>query len=395
MWERKLSPMYRRMITTGFALMAALLVPIAANAQGTIKIGAILPMTGPFQSTGAEADAGVRLFLAQKGATVAGDTIEVVVKDDSGVPDNAKRLAQELITNDHVQILFGFGLTPNALAVAPLASEAKVPMIVTVASTSVIVDKSPFIVRTIQTIPQIANVVGAWAAKNGLKSAVSLVSDYAPGHDADQWFTKSFEAGGGKVTDHLSVPLANPDFSPFLQRVRDAKPNALFAFMPAGIGAIFAKQFAERGLDKSGIKVVSMSDVMDDDVLNGMGDAVLGIVSGGPYSTAHDSAANKAFVAAFKAANNNRRPNIVAVSAYDGMELIYRALTKTKGAADSAALVEAMKGQQWESPRGPVAIDPATRDIVQNIYMRRVERRDGELYNIELETIPAVKDPAH
>jgi branched-chain amino acid transport system substrate-binding protein len=294
-----------------------------------------------------------------------------------------------------VQVLFGFGLTPSALAVASLATEAKVPMVVIVASTSIIVDKSPYIVRTIQTIPQIANIVGAWAAKNGIKSAVSLFSDYAPGHDADQWFTKSFEAGGGKVTDHLSVPLANPDFSPFLQRARDAAPDALFAFTPAGVGAIFAKQFAERGLDEAGIKVVSMSDVMDDDVLNGMGDAVIGIVSGGPYSVAHDSAANKAFVAAFKAANNNRRPNIVAVSAYDGMELIYRALAATKSGADGTALIETMKGQQWESPRGPVKIDPATRDIVQNIYMRKVERRDGELYNVEFETFPAVKDPAH
>jgi branched-chain amino acid transport system substrate-binding protein len=378
-----------------FALMAAMATPVPAGAQSTVKIGAILPMTGPFQSTGAEADAAIKLYLAQKGATVAGDKIEDVVKDDGGVPDNAKRLAQELITNDHVQILFGFGLTPSALAVAPVATEAKVPMIVTVASTSIIVDKSPYIVRTIQTIPQIASVVGAWAAKNGIKTAVSLVSDYAPGHDADQWFTKAFEAGGGKVIDHLSVPLANPDFSPFLQRVHDAAPGALFAFMPAGVGAIFAKQFAERGLDKSGIKVVSMSDVMDDDVLNGMGDAVIGIVSGAPYSLAHDSAANKAFAAAFKAANNGRRPNIVAVSAYDGMELIYRALTATKGAAAGQALVDAMKGQQWESPRGPISIDPATRDIVQNIYMRKVARQNGELQNIEFETFPAVKDPAH
>jgi branched-chain amino acid transport system substrate-binding protein len=388
----RLGPLFRIAAIAGLALCAS---AAAATADGTVKIGVILPMTGPFQSTGAEADAAIRLFLAQNGATVAGDKIDVVVKDDGGIPDKAKRLAQELITNDRVHILFGFGLTPNALAVAPLATEAKVPMIVTVASTSIIVDKSPFVARTIQTIPQIANVVGAWAAKNGIKTAVSLVTDYAPGHDSDEWFTKSFEAGGGKVTEHLSVPIANPDFAPFLQRVHDAAPGALFAFMPAGVGAIFAKQFAERGLDKSGIKVVSMSDVMDDDVLDGMGDAVLGIVSGGPYSVAHDSAANKAFVAAFKAANNNRRPNIVAVSAYDGMELIYRALTATKGAADGPALVEAMKGQQWESPRGPVAIDPATRDIVQNIYMRKVERQNGELYNIEFETMPAVKDPAH
>jgi branched-chain amino acid transport system substrate-binding protein len=189
--------------------------------------------------------------------------------------------------------------------------------------------------------------------------------------------------------------LANPDFSPFLQRAHDAAPNAIFAFMPAGIGGIFAKQFAERGLDKSGIRIVSMSDVMDDDLLNGMGDSVIGIITGGPYSVAHKSRKNRAFVRAFEAANNNRRPNIVAVSAYDGMELIFRALTATKGAVDGTTLINAMKGMHWESPRGPIQIDPKTRDIVQNIYMRKVERQSGELYNVEFETFPAVKDPAH
>jgi len=373
----------------------ALLFGAAANAQEVVKIGVILPMTGPFQSNGFQASAAIRLFLQQRGTTVAGKKVEVLLKDDAGVADNAKRIAQELIVNDRVQLLLGFGLTPIALAVAPLATEAKIPMIVTVASTSIVVDRSPFIVRTIQTIPQIADVVGVWAAENGIKSAVTLVSDYAPGHDAEEWFGRAFENGGGKVLERLRVPLANPDFSPFLQRAGDDAPNAIFAFMPTGVGTIFARQFAERGLDKSGIRIVSMSDVMDDDLLNGMGDAVLGIVTGGPYSAAHDSAKNRAFVAAFKAANGNRRPNIVAVSAYDGMELIYRALEATKGSADGPALIDAMKGMQWESPRGPVQIEPATRDIVQNIYMRKVERRDGELYNIEFQTFPAVKDPAH
>jgi branched-chain amino acid transport system substrate-binding protein len=374
---------------------ALLVMPSAVGAQEAVKIGAILPMTGPFQSTGAEANAAIRLFLAQRGGTVSGKKIEIVLRDDRGVPDNTKRLAQELIVNDHVQILIGFGLTPCALAVAPIATEAKIPMVVTVASTSIIVDRSPYIVRTIQTIPQIANIVGGWAAKNGIKNAVSIVSDYAPGYDAERWFTASFTKGGGKVIDKLRVPLANPDFSPFLQRAHDAAPNAIFAFMPAGIGGIFAKQFAERGLDKSGIRIVSMSDVMDDDLLNGMGDSVIGIITGGPYSVAHKSRKNRAFVRAFEAANNNRRPNIVAVSAYDGMELIFRALTATKGAVDGTTLINAMKGMHWESPRGPIQIDPKTRDIVQNIYMRKVERQSGELYNVEFETFPAVKDPAH
>ena len=380
----------------GICVAAALCAgPGNATAQETVKIGVVLPMTGPFQSTGWQANAALKLFLQQRGSSVAGKTIELIVKDDGGVPDNAKRIAQELVVSDHVQVLLGIGLTPIALAVAPIATEAKIPMIVTVASTSIIVERSPYIVRTIQTIPQIANVVGAWTAKNDIKSAVSVVSDYAPGHDAEQWFAKSFEQGGGKVLERLRVPLANPDFAPYLQRARDASPAALFAFVPAGVGAIFAKQFAERGLDKSGIRIVSMSDVMDDDVLNGMGDAVLGVISGGPYSVAHASKENRAFVAAFQQANDNRRPNIVSVSTYDGLDLLFRALAATKGATDGSMLVDAMKGMQWESPRGPISIDPTTRDIVQNIYMRKVERRDGQLYNVEFETYSSVKDPAH
>lgn len=387
--------MVRSFIGLCYAVLALLIGSATATAQETVKVGVILPMTGPFQSTGWQANAAINLFLQQRGTLVAGKKVELIVRDDGGVPDNAKRLAQELIVRDKVNIMLGFGLTPIAMAVAPLATEAKVPMVVTVASTSVIVDRSPYIVRTIQTIPQIANIVGGWAAKNGIKNAVSIVSDYAPGHDAEQWFAKSFEQGGGKILERLRVPLANPDFSPFLQRAHDNSPQAIFAFVPAGVGGVFVRQFAERGLDKSGISIVSMSDVMDDDLLNGMGDAVLGIITGGPYSIAHQSPVNKAFVEAFRKANNNRRPNIVSLSAFDGMELIFRALQATKGATDGTALVEAMKGMKWESPRGPVRIDPATRDIVQNIYMRKVERQNGELYNMEFETYSGVKDPAH
>jgi branched-chain amino acid transport system substrate-binding protein len=392
-----LGPGRRFRISRVLALAAAAFLAggTLARAQDTVKIGVLLPMSGPFQSTGFEAEAGLRLFLQQHGDSVAGKHVAIVLKDDGSVPDNAKRLAQELIVNGKVQMLFGFGLTPIAFAVAPLATEAKIPMLVIVASTSSVVDRSPYIVRTIQTIPQIANIVGDWSAKNGIRNAVSLVSDYAPGHDAEQWFAKALERGGGKVVEDLEVPLASPDFSPSLQRARDSSPDAIFALMPVGVGAIFAKQFAERGLDKSGIRIVSMSDVVDDDVLNGMGDAVVGVISGGPYSVAHDSPSNRAFVSAFKAANDGRRPNILAVAAYDGMDLIYRALQATGGSTDGDAVIAAMRGMEWESPRGPVRIDPATRDIVQNIYMRKVERRDGELFNIEFETFPAVKDPAH
>jgi branched-chain amino acid transport system substrate-binding protein len=373
---------------------ASLSIAPPARAEEPYKIGLLLPMTGPFQANGFEANAAVQLFLKQRGSAVAGRKIEIVLRDDGGVTDAAKRIAQDMIVSDKVDILLGFGLTPIAFAVAPLATEARIPMIVTVASTSAVVDRSPYAVRTIQTIPQIANIIGAWAAKNGIKNAVSIVSDYAPGLDAEKWIGQSFEQAGGKMIERLRPPLANPDFAPFLQRARDASPEAIFAFVPAGVGAIFAKQFKERGMDKSGIRIVAMSDVLDDDALNGMGDAVLGVISGGPYSTAHKSPQNKAFVDAFKAANGNRRPNVVAVATYDGMELIYRALEATKGVSDGTTVVNAMKGMQWESPRGPISIDPATRDVVQNIYMRKVERVDGELQNVEFETYPAVKDPA-
>jgi branched-chain amino acid transport system substrate-binding protein len=370
-------------------------VAVGSAEDDTFKVGAVLPMTGPFQSTGAEAIAGINLFLQQHGTAVAGRKVEVIVRNDTGAPDIAKRLAQELILNDHVDALIGFGLTPIAMAVAPIATEAKTPMIVTVASTSAIVDRSPYIVRTIQTIPQIADIVGRWTAEDGVKNVVTFVSDYAPGRDAEQWFSKAFKAAGGNIVEAIHVPLANPEFAPFLQRASDAKPDAIFVFLPAGQGGIFAKEFVERGIDKSGIRLISMSDVMDDDLLNDMGDAVLGVVSGGPYSIAHKSQVNEDFVKAFRAANNDRRPNIVALAAYDGMNLLYRALAANPKAADGAALVEAMKGQSWESPRGPVSIDPSTRDVVQNIYMRKVERLNDELYNVEFKTYPAIKDPAH
>ena len=364
-----------------------------AFAEDTVKIGLILPMTGPSASTGRQIDAAVKLYMAQNGATVAGKKIEVIVKDDAGVADTTKRLAQELIVNDGVKVIAGFGLTPLALAAAPIATQAKVPEIVMAAGTSIITERSPFIVRTSFTVPQKAMVIGQWAGKNGIGKAFSLVTDYAPGLDAEKWFKDAFTKGGGQVIGEARVPLANPDFSPFLQRVADAKPNALFVFVPSGFGAIFAKQFVERGLDKSGIKLIATGDLPDDDILNGFGDAAVGLISADPYSAAHPSEKNKAYVAAFQKANPNMRPNFMSVGGYDGMHVIYEALKKTGGDADGTKLVEAMKGLSFESPRGPITIDPATRDIIQNVYLRKVEKVNGALYNIEFGAIDQVKDP--
>ncbi len=379
------------------SFMAALLaVPFVASAQAqqTVKIGLIVPMTGQSQSTGKQIDAAVRLYLQQHGDTVAGKKIEVVLRDDGGVADTTKRVAQELIVRDKVSVLAGFGLTPLAMATAPLAAQAKVPMVVMAAATSIITAQNPFIVRTSQVLPQPAAAMAQWAVENGIKSAVTLVTDYGPGIDAETWFAKRMKEGGAEVLASLRMPLASPDFAPFLQRAADAKPQAMFVFVPSGQGAAVARQFAERGLDKSGIRLIATGDVTDDDQLNGMGDVMLGVVNAGHYSAAHDSAVNKAFVGAFKAANPGMRPNFMAVAGYDGMHAIYQALVKTKGDTDGAALVEAMKGLSWESPRGPMMIDPQTRDVVHNLYIRKVERVDSELYNVEFATIPMMKDPA-
>ena len=377
-------------VAAGAALMAV--SGFAAQAQDTVKIGLIVPMTGGQASTGKQLDNAVKLYMQQHGDTVAGKKIEVILKDDAAVPDNTKRLAQELIVNDKVNIIAGFGVTPAALAAAPLATQAKIPEIVMVAGTSIITERSPYIARVSFTLPQSAAIMGDWAAKNGIKKVATLTSDYAPGHDALKFFKEHFTAGGGEIVEEVKTPLANPDFAPFLQRMRDAKPDAIFIFVPAGQGGNLMKQYAERGLDKSGIRVIGTGDVMDDDLLNGMGDSILGAVTAHNYSAAHPSQKNKDFVAAYKKAYGVR-PGFVAVFGYDGMHLIYEALKKTAGKADGDSLIGAMKGMAWESPRGPISIDPETRDIVQNIYLRKVEKKDGELYNIEFQTFEAVKDP--
>ena len=376
----------------GLALLAGAAAP-RAQAEDVVKIGLILPMTGPFASTGRQVDAAVKLYIAEHGDTVAGKKIEVIVKDDTNVADTTKRLAQELIVNDGVKVIAGFGLTPLALAAAPVATQGKVPEIVMCAGTSIITERSPFIVRTSFTVPQKASVMAQWAAKNGIGKVFTVVTDYAPGHDAEKTFKDFFAKGGGQVVGEARVPIANPDFAPFLQRAADAKPDAIFVFVPSGQGAIFAKQFVERGLDKSGIKLIATGDLPDDDILNGFGDAALGLISADPYSAAHPSAKNKEYVAAFEKANPGMRPNFMSVGGYDGMHIIYEALKKTNGNTDGEALVAAMKGISFESPRGPITIDPATRDIIQNVYLRKVEKVDGQLYNIEFASIDQVKDP--
>ena len=364
-----------------------------AQDSGSYRIGLLLPLTGPFASTGRQLEAAARLYMAQQGDTIAGKKVVLMVKDDTGLPDTTKRLAQELLVNDKVHVLAGFGLTPQAFATAPLVTQSRTPMVVMSAATSSITQASSYIVRSSFTVPQVVTALGDSAWKNNIRKVVSLVSDYAPGIDSEKFFKERFVANGGTVIETLRVPLRNPDFSPFLQKVRDLQPDAVFTFVPAGAGTALMKQFAERGLDKAGIRMIAEGSVTDDDILNSMGDTALGVVTAHHYSAAHESAVNRKFVEAYQRANNGARPNFMAVGAYDGMRIIYEALRSTRGDTTGDALLAAMKGQIFESPRGPMYIDAQTRDVVHNIYIRRVERRNGQLHNIEIATLTDVKDP--
>jgi branched-chain amino acid transport system substrate-binding protein len=373
---------------------AVLAAPRLAAAQsGNFRIGLILPMTGPFASTGRQVEAGLKAYLRRHGESFGGRRVEVLLRDDTGTqPDVTRRLAQELVVRERVKALAGFGLTPLALAAAPIATEAKVPMVVMAAATSVIVQRSPFILRTSFTLPQATAPMAQWAAANGIRSVATLVTDFAPGLDAERAFKNRFTAAGGRIALELRTPLRNPDYAPFLQRVRDASPEALFIFVPSGEGAALMKQFAERGLAQAGIRVIGTGDVLDDDILNEMGDVTLGAITSHHYSAAHDSAENRAFLESYAQVLPNVRPNFMAVGGFDGMHLIAEALKRTSGNDDGERLVAAAKGLSWTSPRGPVTIDANTRDIVQDIYIRRAERRDGQIWNIEFDRIPQVRD---
>jgi branched-chain amino acid transport system substrate-binding protein len=392
--NQETTTMHKRTLIQAAACAALLAAGGAAFAQqAPFKIGLILPMTGQQATTGRQIEAAARLWIAQNGDTVAGRKVELVVKDDASVPDQTRRLAQELVVNEKVDVLAGMGITPSAMAVAPIATQSKTPLVVMAAATSSITEASPWIVRTSFTLPQVSVALADWAPKNNIKSVVTLVSDYGPGIDAERFFSERFLFNGGKVADKLRVPLRNPDFAPFLQKVRDLKPDALFVFVPSGAGAAVMKQFGERGMDKAGIRLIATGDVTDDDQLADMGDVALGVVTSHHYSAAHPSAANKKFVEAFQKANKNLRPNFMAVGGYDGMRVIYEALKKTGGKGGGQALLDGMKGQIFESPRGPVFIDAQTRDIVQNVYLRKVERKDGQLWNVEFDVLKDVKDP--
>jgi branched-chain amino acid transport system substrate-binding protein len=372
------------------ALFVVASVSIPASGQTPLKVGLILPMTGPMASTGKQVSAAVKLYVAEHGDVVAGRKIEVLLRDDANAAETTKRYAQELVTNDHVEILAGFGLTPLAYAAAPIATAAKVPMIVMCAGTHNIPEKSPYIMRTSFTLPQNTAPIAVWAAKHGVKKVFTLVADYAPGIDSETTFKSVFTANGGQIVGEARVPVQNPDYAPFVQRAKDSKPDALFVFVPSGEGAAVMKQFAERGLGKAGIKLIGPGDVTDDDILDSMGDPAIGTITSMDYSAAHDSPENKAYVAAFEKANAGMRPNFMSLGGWDGMALIYEVLKKTNGSPEGDKFLAAAKGLSWTSPRGKITIDPKTRDIIQDVYIREVKRVNGHLWNVEFDRIPAV-----
>lgn len=370
---------------------------VAQATPGALKVGVLAPFSGPFASLGAQIEGGIKAYLEQHGDSVAGRKVELLVRDTTGVaPDVAKRLAQGLIVRDNVDFLAGFALTPNAMAVAALATEAKTPMVIMNAATSSIVTKSPYIVRVSFTLPQVTAPLATWAVNNGIKSVYTLVSDYAPGADAEAQFKQTFEAAGGKVVGAVKVPVQNPDFAPYIQRLKDERPQAVFVFVPAGAqGIAFMKAFQERGLAEAGIRIIATGDVTEDQQLGAMGETALGVVTTHHYSAAHDSPENVAFKAAFaKVAGADMRPNFMAVGGYDGMAAIARVTEKLAGELDGDRAMEAFKGLAWTSPRGAIRIDPETRDVIQTVYVRRVERREDGIYNVELDEFADQKDPA-
>jgi len=383
MWSRIIARLATP-LTVAAAMMAS------ATAEDTVKIGMVMPLTGGLATAGKQVVAGARLYMSQHGDTVARRKIDLIVKDDASSFEVGRRLILEAINNDKVDIIAG-GPTGDLLASAPLISEAKKPTVIMLSSTSAVIDKSPYFVRTSCTLAQSSGIMADWAVKNDVKKVVTVVTDFSPGHEAEAAFKARYLAGGGQIVEAIRVPLQNPDFAPFLQRAHDAAPQAIFVFIPSVQAGTFAKQFVERGLDKAGIKLIGPGDLTDDETLTNGGDAMLGAITAHFYSAAHPSALNKTFTAEYQK-RNSMRANFMAVSGYDGMHLIYEALKKTYGSSDVTALMAAMKGMAWESPRGPMSIDRETGEVIHNIFIRKVEKVNGDIQNVEFATYEAIKD---
>ena len=379
------------------AMLACAGAFVPAHAEEALRIGLIATYSGPYADYGRQFDAGVALYLKEHGGKIAGRKVEIVKKDTAGpAPDAAKRFAQELVVRDKVKVLTGLDFSPNAYAVGAIATQAKVPTIVMNAASSAITSSSPYVARLSFTVQQVTDPMARWMLKQGVKEAYTVVADYASGQDAETAFKKAFTAGGGKVVGEVRTPMSNPDFSAYVQRIKDSKPQAVFFFFPSGVmPPAFLKVWKERGMDEAGIKLFATGEATDDSFLEATGDVALGLVTSHHYSYAHPSAKNRKFVKDFEAQfGTAMRPNYFAVTAYDAMAAIDLALAKTQGDVSGDKIMEALKGLAFESPRGPVEIDSATRDIVQTVYIRKTERAGGKLVNAEFDKFDRVKDPA-
>lgn len=369
----------------------------ARAAEEPLRIGLIGTWSGPYADYGKQFDAGIAVYLKQHGDQIAGRKVEIIRKDTSGAaPDLAKRYAQELAVRDKVQFITGLDFSPNAFAVAGIATEARLPTVVINASASAITTKSPYIARVSFTVQQDSAPMATWMLRQGIKEAYTVVADYGPGIDAETAFGKAFTAGGGKIVGTLRTPMSNPDFSAFVQRIKDARPQSVFFFFPSGVmPQAFLKSWKERGLDEAGIKLFATGEATDDSYLQATGDVALGLITSHHYSYAHPSAKNQEFIKTFHALyGDSFRPSYFAITAYDGMQAISLALARTGGDTSGDKVMAALAGLSFESPRGPIQIDPATRDIVQTVYIRKVEKVDGQLVNVEFDHFDKVKDPA-
>ncbi len=385
--------MDRRVLGLGCAVALLLGAP-SAQAQGTVKIGLINVLSGQFADAGIQLDNGVKTYMKQYGDTVAGKNIEIIRRDVGGpTPDVAKRLAQELVVREGVDILAGFLLTPNALAAADVSAQAKKFMVVMNAATSIITTKSPYMIRTSVTLPQVMETFGTWAAKGGTKKCYTMVTDYGPGHDSEAAFQRAFKEAGGEIVGSVRFPVANPDFSAFVQRAKDMNLECIYIFIPGGAQpAALGKAFAERGIDPTKTKILASGEATSEQALKSMGDAGLGIISAWHYDYKSDAPRNVEFVKLFNEMHG-RNPDFFSIGGYDGMHAIYEALKRAGGKTDGESLITAAKGMTWDSPRGPMSIDPETRDVVQTIYIRRVEKVGSELVNVPFDKIEKAKDP--
>jgi branched-chain amino acid transport system substrate-binding protein len=375
---------------------AAIAAAFPAHAQQTVKIGLVMTLSGQFADAATQMDNGIKTYMKQHGDTVAGKKIQLIRKDTGGpAPDVAKRLSQELVVRDKVDILAGYVLTPNAMAAGDVSAEAKKFMVVMNAATSVVITKSPYMIRTSVTLPQVMETFGTWAAtKAGIKQNYSMVTDYGPGHDAEAAFTSAFKAAGGVMVGSVRFPVANPDFAAFVQRAKDIAPESIYIFIPGGAQpAALGKAFAERGIDKNKTKILGSGETTAEAAVKAMGDNALGIITAWHYDYKLDNKLNQRFVKDFNEMHG-RNPDFFSIGGYDGMHAIYETLKKTGGKTDGDTLIKAAKGLKWDSPRGPMSIDPETRDVVQTVYIRRVEKVGNELVNVPFDRIPDVKDPA-